>query len=351
MAPAGAPGVEVVRLADATAGRRRRCRGRGLRLRPAARVRRPRWPRGAAGAPVWINLEYLSAEAYVERSHGLPSPQHAARRRSDEVVLLSRASRRRTGGLLREPGLLDAPGARSTAPPGSRARASRCAPASALRQPVLLRNAGRCPPCSTRWRARRPLLLVRRGPPRAKSPRCSARRCGRGALRAHRAAWLSQTDYDHLLWACDLNFVRGEDSFVRAHGPARPSSGRSTRRTTAPTSPSSMLPGRFVAGARAGLRGAARAFGALERLATARCAGRCRPRPLSGLAGRTARAGATQLLAQDRPASTQLLGFVEPKHARIEGFAFRLTARSARNRRHRGRALSVRPFAARKHSP
>jgi uncharacterized repeat protein (TIGR03837 family) len=25
--------------------------------------------------PVWINLEYLSAEAYVERSHGLPSPQ------------------------------------------------------------------------------------------------------------------------------------------------------------------------------------------------------------------------------------------------------------------------------------
>ena len=27
---------------------------------------------------------------------------------------------------------------------------------------------------------------------------------------------LAQIDYDHLLWACDLNFVRGEDSFVRA---------------------------------------------------------------------------------------------------------------------------------------
>jgi uncharacterized repeat protein (TIGR03837 family) len=27
---------------------------------------------------------------------------------------------------------------------------------------------------------------------------------------------LSQTDFDHLLWACDLNFVRGEDSLVRA---------------------------------------------------------------------------------------------------------------------------------------
>jgi len=31
-----------------------------------------------ARAPVWINLEYLSAESYVERSHGLPSPQPAA---------------------------------------------------------------------------------------------------------------------------------------------------------------------------------------------------------------------------------------------------------------------------------
>ena len=27
---------------------------------------------------------------------------------------------------------------------------------------------------------------------------------------------LSQRDYDHLLWSCDLNFVRGEDSLVRA---------------------------------------------------------------------------------------------------------------------------------------
>ena len=27
---------------------------------------------------------------------------------------------------------------------------------------------------------------------------------------------LTQTDYDHALWASDLNFVRGEDSLVRA---------------------------------------------------------------------------------------------------------------------------------------
>ena len=27
---------------------------------------------------------------------------------------------------------------------------------------------------------------------------------------------LAQTDFDRLLWSCQLNFVRGEDSFVRA---------------------------------------------------------------------------------------------------------------------------------------
>ena len=34
--------------------------------------------------------------------------------------------------------------------------------------------------------------------------------------------FLSQSEYDELLWVCDLNFVRGEDSFVRAQWAARP---------------------------------------------------------------------------------------------------------------------------------
>lgn len=37
-----------------------------------------------------------------------------------------------------------------------------------------------------------------------------------------RFAWLNQADYDRLLWACDLNFVRGEDSWVRAQWAAKP---------------------------------------------------------------------------------------------------------------------------------
>jgi uncharacterized repeat protein (TIGR03837 family) len=34
--------------------------------------------------------------------------------------------------------------------------------------------------------------------------------------------FLRQDDYDRLLWACDLNFVRGEDSWVRAQWAGRP---------------------------------------------------------------------------------------------------------------------------------
>jgi uncharacterized repeat protein (TIGR03837 family) len=33
---------------------------------------------------------------------------------------------------------------------------------------------------------------------------------------------MAQTDYDRLLWACDVNFVRGEDSWVRAQWAKRP---------------------------------------------------------------------------------------------------------------------------------
>jgi uncharacterized repeat protein (TIGR03837 family) len=39
---------------------------------------------------------------------------------------------------------------------------------------------------------------------------------GTGQLQISQLPYFSQTDFDHLLWACDLNFVRGEDSLVRA---------------------------------------------------------------------------------------------------------------------------------------
>ncbi len=44
----------------------------------------------------------------------------------------------------------------------------------------------------------------------------------RGRLTLHSVPFMTQAAFDRLLWACDVNFVRGEDSFVRAQWAARP---------------------------------------------------------------------------------------------------------------------------------
>ena len=43
-----------------------------------------------------------------------------------------------------------------------------------------------------------------------------------GNLTLHLLPFLQQADYDRLLWACDVNFVRGEDSWVRAVWAGKP---------------------------------------------------------------------------------------------------------------------------------
>ena len=43
-----------------------------------------------------------------------------------------------------------------------------------------------------------------------------------GALTVRVLPFVPQPAYDKLLWACDLNFVRGEDSFVRAQWAGQP---------------------------------------------------------------------------------------------------------------------------------
>jgi uncharacterized repeat protein (TIGR03837 family) len=44
----------------------------------------------------------------------------------------------------------------------------------------------------------------------------------RGALHADGLPFTDQRGYDTLLWASDINFVRGEDSFVRAQWAMKP---------------------------------------------------------------------------------------------------------------------------------
>jgi uncharacterized repeat protein (TIGR03837 family) len=155
-------------------------------------------------APVWLNVEYLSAESYVERSHQLPSPQ----RNGLTKWFFYPGFTPRTGGLLREPGLmarqasfdraawLAAQGLHLRA--GERVVSLFCY--ENARIPELLDDLAREPT----------LLLLTPGFAQAQVAQ------GQGLLRTHALPWLDQPGYDHLLWSCDLNFVRGEDSLVRA---------------------------------------------------------------------------------------------------------------------------------------
>lgn len=47
-------------------------------------------------------------------------------------------------------------------------------------------------------------------------------RMSKNALTIVVLPFLSHEDYDHLLWSCNLNFVRGEDSVIRAHWAGQP---------------------------------------------------------------------------------------------------------------------------------
>ena len=181
-------------------------------------------------APRWINLEYLSAEDWVTGCHGLPSPHGALLKYFYFPGFVPG-----TGGLLLEDGLLrerDAfqsdEGARAAlwqrlgvAPPvpgemrvslfsyanvatldlleawsASEAPVTCLVPEGTATAALAAGAFGGDPSVGSVWR--------------------------RGALTLSILPFLEQPDYDRLLWACDVNFVRGEDSFVRAQWAGRP---------------------------------------------------------------------------------------------------------------------------------
>jgi uncharacterized repeat protein (TIGR03837 family) len=161
--------------------------------------------------PLWINLEYLSAEAYVERSHGLPSPQQAGPGAGLIKWFYYPGFTPGSGGLLRERGALDPRDdgwlAAQGIPlqPGER-RISVFAYADAPLEALL-----------SRLDDQPTMVLLAAGAAQAPALALFDARGRRGRhLRAHALPWLDQPGYDQLLRACDLNFARGEDSIVRA---------------------------------------------------------------------------------------------------------------------------------------
>jgi uncharacterized repeat protein (TIGR03837 family) len=176
--------------------------------------------------PVWINLEYLSAEGYVERCHGLPSPvMHGpAQGRTKHFFYPGFTSS--TGGLLRESDLaqrrdaFDQPGQRAAwlAQQGIPWQGE-CLVSLFCYEPtalpgLLLGLATGAEPTRVLVATGRATTAVQSAITRLNSlqPTWNVRK----ALSISYLPTLTQRDFDHLLWACDLNYVRGEDSVVRA---------------------------------------------------------------------------------------------------------------------------------------
>jgi uncharacterized repeat protein (TIGR03837 family) len=180
----------------------------------------------------WINLEYLSAEPYVERMHALPSPVLSGPGAGLVKHFFYPGFTPRTGGLLREPAFderrraFGAPQRRAwlashaiDAAAGERLVSLFCYEPAALRA-LLDQLASASTPTRLLVTAGRAQAAVRALFAKSGAPLAGNSR--HGNLGVTWLPHLTQWDFDHLLWVCDLNFVRGEDSLVRALWAAKP---------------------------------------------------------------------------------------------------------------------------------
>ncbi len=182
--------------------------------------------------PVWINLEYLSAEDWVEGCHKLPSPHPSL---PLTKYFFFPGFTPKTGGLLLERDLL----ARRDAFQND-----------TVQQQAFWQSAGiKMPPAETlkislftyenaalhglfdMWAAgTQPVLclmpegriLPQAGRYFGDDTPSAGNDYARGRLQMRVLPFVEQERYDELLWACDVNFVRGEDSFVRAQWAGKP---------------------------------------------------------------------------------------------------------------------------------
>lgn len=173
-------------------------------------------------APVWLDLEYLSAEDWVEDNHAIPSMHPTT---GLTKTLFFPGVTEKTGGLTRESGLIPARNAfQSDKLAQNTWRAAHSAPLIAENAvdislfcypnapiaPFVAHLAGQ----SKNFR-----VIVPEGV--AAEP-IGALTSLPDNVEFHIIPFLTQDDYDRLLWTCDLNFVRGEDSFTRAIWAAKP---------------------------------------------------------------------------------------------------------------------------------
>lgn len=165
-----------------------------------------------ATRPVWIDMEYMSAEIWVETCHAIPS-LHPATNLTKTLFFPGFTSR--TGGLFRDRDLM----------------AQRDAFQSSVTEQNDWRTAHGLPPhddaitdISLFCYHDAPVdALVRGLNATGKKFRIFA---PEGMKPDHhsikRIKFLDQENYSRLLWTCDVNFVRGEDSFIQSLWAGKP---------------------------------------------------------------------------------------------------------------------------------
>lgn len=228
MAPHGCAGVQVLpwggAVPDQAAPADVLIEAFGCEIAPEIIATSARQSRARGQKPVWINLEYLSAEAYVERCHALPSPIQRGPAAGWTKWFFYPGFTPATGGLLRELDLAERQAsfdvtawrsahlAGAAAAPGERWISLFCYEPPALAQLLAQLEEASAP---TR-------LLVTPGRAAAgvvdfySQNGLQPFKHGRKQLSISYLKPCTQNAFDEMLWACDLNLVRGEDSLVRA---------------------------------------------------------------------------------------------------------------------------------------
>lgn len=182
--------------------------------------------------PVWLNLEYLSAEGWVAGCHGLPSPHP---RLPLVKYFFFPGFTGETGGLLLESDLLARRDAflsdysaqhdywQSLGVPARQKGEVRVSlfsyENSAVRGLLAVWAAGKIPLTCLVPEGR---VLPQVASFFGRQQLVAGAMVQQGNLRVHVLPFVEQEEYDKLLWACDCNFVRGEDSCVRAQWAGKP---------------------------------------------------------------------------------------------------------------------------------
>lgn len=180
--------------------------------------------------PLWMNLDYLSAEDWVVGCHGLPSVKY----KNVQKYFFFPGFQEGTGGLLREKGLIEQRRQFQQDPQARRTFLHELgidpAQGAQLISLFAYENAGLGSWLDVLAADAQPThLLVPEGRILGDVERwLGVADLAAGAVHVRDALTLQvlpfvrQDQYDRLLWSCDFNAVRGEDSFVRAQWAGRP---------------------------------------------------------------------------------------------------------------------------------